>query len=196
MGCSLTTTHTTACTSELTHTCMHTLRQNTSVLEVIVVHFKYLFCADWFCVNTSCSGNLKWGNVPTTQPVRKPVVCFHDWWLMFTVSAPTLGMVFLGAIRKQNDQAVRNKPVSTLPWWPLFSSLPDFLWWWTVVGSCKPKWSLSFPGCSCPQCLIQGVKTLTKTLTCLCVRVHMCVSVRGQCAESVLFFLSVFWGLN
>ena len=60
------------------------------------------------------------------------------------------GLVALGSIRKQSEQAMRRKSVSSTPsmtsasapvsrFLPCLSSCPDFLWWWTVMWKCKPN---------------------------------------------------------
>jgi hypothetical protein len=55
------------------------------------------------------------------------------------------GLVVLGSIRKQAEQARWGKPVKNIPPWPLHPLLlPDLLefqswlpWWWTAVWKCK-----------------------------------------------------------
>lgn len=51
-------------------------------------------------------------------PVAKPIVHFFidDWYERFqiTVGSATHGLVVLGAIRKQAEQARRSKPVSSI----------------------------------------------------------------------------------
>ena len=58
-------------------------------------------------------------------------------------------LVVLGSRRKQAEQTMVSKPVSsTLPWllhqlllppgsWSVKSSCPDFLWWWTMMWKYK-----------------------------------------------------------
>jgi hypothetical protein len=43
------------------------------------------------------------------------------------------GLVILGSIRKQAEQTMRSKPISSVPPWPLHqllppASCPDFIW--------------------------------------------------------------------
>ena len=57
------------------------------------------------------------------------------------------GLVVLGSIREQAEQARGSKPVKNIPPWPLHQLLlPDLLefqswlpWWWTAVWKCKPN---------------------------------------------------------
>ena len=45
----------------------------------------------------------------------------------FTVSSATPGLVVLSVIRKQAKQAIRSKPVSSTPSWPLHGPTSRFL---------------------------------------------------------------------
>jgi len=57
------------------------------------------------------------------------------------------GLVVLGSIREQAEQARGGKPVKNIPPWPLhrllLSDLLEFQswlpWWWTAVWKCKPN---------------------------------------------------------
>jgi len=72
------------------------------------------------------------------------------------------GLVVLGSIRKQVEQARGSKPVMNIPPWPLHQLLlPDLLefqswlpWWWTAVWKCKlnkpsPPQLASWSWCLC-----------------------------------------------
>ena len=59
-----------------------------------------------------------------------------------TVRGAIPGQVFLDSIRKQAEQAIRSKPVSSIPPWLLIQLLPpdacpDFLQWGTVSSKLK-----------------------------------------------------------
>jgi hypothetical protein len=47
------------------------------------------------------------------------------------------GLVVLGSIRKQAEQARGSKPGSNILPLTYVSSSPDFLWWWTAMWKCK-----------------------------------------------------------
>ena len=72
------------------------------------------------------------------------------------------GLVVLGSIREQAEQARGSKPVSNIPPWPLNQLLlPDLLefqswlpWWWTAMWKCKlnkpfPPQLASWSWCLC-----------------------------------------------
>jgi hypothetical protein len=75
-------------------------------------------------------------------------------------------LVFLGSLRKQTEQAMGSKPVSSIPLWPLHQFLPPgsllvkflswfFFLWWTVKGMCKSNKLL-------PPQLVSGHSVLTQ----------------------------------
>ena len=81
------------------------------------------------------------------------------------------GLVVLGFIRKQAEQARESKPVKNIPPWPLHQLLlPDLLefqswlpWWWTAAWKCKPNKPFPPQLASCHD-VFAGIETLTKTV--------------------------------
>ena len=60
------------------------------------------------------------------RTVGKPVVQLIDGYgrAQFTVGGSTAGLVVLRALRKQAEQAIGIKPISSTPLWPLLQFLP------------------------------------------------------------------------
>ena len=114
-------------------------------------------CTDWFGVST-------WHKLESSER-KEPQLrkCFFEiqLWGIFSISdqwrraQPVVsgaipGLVVLGSIRRQVEQATWSKAVSsTSPWllhqllppgsFPVLISWPDSLQWWTAMWKCKPN---------------------------------------------------------
>jgi hypothetical protein len=73
------------------------------------------------------------------------------------------GLIALGSIIEQDEQARRSKPVTNMPPWPCISSCfltclsssPDFFQWWTAMWKCKLNKPFPPPTCFLVMMLVQ-----------------------------------------
>jgi hypothetical protein len=133
--------------------------QKTNLLSFGVTNGGVL--ADFMCqLDTSWSYHRKrsfsWGSAS----MRSSCGAFS--WLVTKGGGPIVGgaipgLVVLGSIGRQAEQARGSKPVSGLCisscFLPCLSSSPDFLWWWTAVWKCKVNKSFPLQLASWSWCL-------------------------------------------
>lgn len=112
-----------------------------NVLADILFPWRWIIPLCWLVLSTT-QGTIiweeifNWENVPTSLPCGQLVLHFLEItrcrWTQLTVSGAIPGMVGLGTIRKQHEQAVSYKTVSSIPpqppyqLWLQVSALSDF----------------------------------------------------------------------
>jgi hypothetical protein len=129
--------------------------------------FPTLHCTGWFWVSTWHSWSyyrersFSWGDAST----RSSCKAFSQ--LVIKGERPLVGgtisgLVVLGSIREQTEQARGSKPAKNIPPWPLHQLLLSDLvrfqswlpWWWTAAWKCKlnkpfPPQLASWSWCLC-----------------------------------------------
>ena len=109
------------------------------------IQWPFALHADWFYIGLTQSNQLKGGNLKFFHKIQvKGIFFVSDWWKRASlpiVGGATPGLVVLGSIRKEAEQAVKSKPVSNIPPWPLHQLLPPdscpiwvpVLQWWAIM---------------------------------------------------------------
>lgn len=110
---------------------------------------------------------------------------FLDWWVIWEDPAHC-GMLVLSAIRKQTEQALESKPVSSTHPWPL-------RWWLPLVMEYDLSCKLTSASSSPVQMPILCVSIPPRPLSvCMFLCEYMCTHTTGHWRLTLAVFLSCF----
>lgn len=111
---------------------------------------------------------------------------FLDWWVIWEDPAHC-GMLVLSAIRKQTEQALESKPVSSTHPWPL-------RWWLPLVMEYDLSCKLTSASSSPVQMPILCVSIPPRPLSvCMFLCEYMCTHTTGHWRLTLAVFLSCFY---
>lgn len=116
----------------LVKTCGSWLREG-AVLEVIILLFFMDFLNGGMWLTPSVQEEMPWKPVHLWMIVGKPTVHFLDWWLIRDCGQYHICASGPGCYKKPGEKAMRSKPLSSIPLWPLYHFLS--------LGFC-PVWVL------------------------------------------------------